>query len=1141
VDEDRPITGDSDDRREIGDGGAGGTEGPEPTFENGGPEINWIEPSAAAPGAEIVITGMGFGSQGTRSSIHLKPNAPDLGGAYAQVLSWRHDTVRARVPDMAALGSGGLTWVTLTTSMLGTFAAPITVLETSPPAITSLSRSAGVATEELRIYGQRFGVDGTEDRAVLFRATDQSPGVPATITWWRRNEVRVAIPDPSALGGPGVKRVSVQTPWGTSPAVNFTVAERPVVTGVNPIAAPPDGLVTVSGRAFGTSAANGVVLRDPTWGPQSDVPMEVAAWSPTEIKAYVPGLPALGVTGDKQLVVRSDVGASAPAPFRVLEIGSITAWTRIEPRSRTEDPEEVLRAGLRAEIADPLWLLGRQWVLGELQATDGGSPVLATFQGESVPLARWRPGRSGVPRDIPRGAGAPPLEAVVEREAVFPPLGATTPFADRRLAVEAGQQFLRFLATRVLDATRAAAYRRGFIDAYPMARPSAAERATLDDASRRFLDVVAARAADGALLYQVLRPALPADQGGRSELPARPAVDPTDRAAVLAAVADWFGWCRQLVTQPADGEVAWERDRMEYAFSVSFETAGGEVVLSAPEYTEGRLDWHAFVRRAGDSLRASGAPPPTTRLTVGRSVVPSPVSYPGMPAPRWWEMEDARIDFGGIEAGPSDLLRMLFVEFATVYGNDWFLLPVDGVPVGSLLTLSSVQVTDTFGGQTVLPPFTRSGVGGVWAMFQVSATDGSRAANLLLLPPSVTTTLESPPVEDVLFLRDEMANMAWAVERTVASPSGRPLDRHEAYQAERARREQAGGPAPAPRPPGVPDIAYRLSTEVPPQWIPLVPIGQGASRRLLRSAMLRHRTDGVTETVPPAGRILEPGVRLELFDEEVPREGARVVRTWQMARSEDGSTHLWVGRRKDAGRGEGSSGLRFDVLVPNPPPLVTPPAPTSPPVVSGLAQIGQTLTATAGTWSGTQPLAFAYEWRRVTPDGRSSVDIQGGTARQYPVVAADEGFTLRVVVTATNEVGSATAASARTAVVGPVPVPPVNTRAPAVVGEPYVGSVLSADPGRWSGAPAPTLTYQWLRSPAAGEPAAAIPGATEPTYVPQGGDAVVSARAVPIGESDVGSVLLVRITATNSAGSATATSPPTPTITERARPPAEEA
>ena len=57
-----------------------------------------------------------------------------------------------------------------------------------------------------------------------------------------------------------------------------------------------------------------------------------------------------------------------------------------------------------------------------------------------------------------------------------------------------------------------------------------------------------------------------------------------------------------------------------------------------------------------------------------------------------------------------------------------------------------------------------------------------------------------------------------------------------------------------------------------------------------------------------------PVSELSLFEEEVPREGVRVTRSYQFTRWIDGSSHLWVGRRKGVGRGEGSSGLQFDSL-----------------------------------------------------------------------------------------------------------------------------------------------------------------------------------------------------------------------------------
>ena len=68
------------------------------------------------------------------------------------------------------------------------------------------------------------------------------------------------------------------------------------------------------------------------------------------------------------------------------------------------------------------------------------------------------------------------------------------------------------------------------------------------------------------------------------------------------------------------------------------------------------------------------------------------------------------------------------------------------------------------------------------------------------------------------------------------------------------------------------------------------------------------------QAVPPHSRLLTERQSLRIPEEEVPRAGARATSQWQHARWLDGSTHVWNGRQKGAGRGEGSSGLLFDAL-----------------------------------------------------------------------------------------------------------------------------------------------------------------------------------------------------------------------------------
>ena len=89
----------------------------------------------------------------------------------------------------------------------------------------------------------------------------------------------------------------------------------------------------------------------------------------------------------------------------------------------------------------------------------------------------------------------------------------------------------------------------------------------------------------------------------------------------------------------------------------------------------------------------------------------------------------------------------------------------------------------------------------------------------------------------------------------------------------------------------------------------------------------------------------------------------------------------------------------------------TAPVNTSVPVVSGVAQVGESLSASTGSWVGTAPVSYAYRWQRCSP---ACVEIPGATTSSYPVVAADLGATLRVGVTGSNTAGSSEAFSAQT-------------------------------------------------------------------------------------------------------------------------------
>ena len=578
---------------------------------------------------------------------------------------------------------------------------------------------------------------------------------------------------------------------------------------------------------------------------------------------------------------------------------SITTWTRLEPQVSGTD----IATGYAAPVHDPMWFLARQWQVGEFQGEDAGTPIVARWRARVAPMTRYVAGP--IPPNTILSAGpydeSLPLQVQVERQPLTQ--SATAPGLDGlRLAVEGGLHFLRLLRLQSTASDHSAA----FTSAYPVPPLTDAQRAAADPETVSYADLVAGRALDGRRLRTAL---------GN---PANPRLDPAlhipagDVAEVLEAARAWLAWSDSLFSPP--GSQAWQPDRMEYTFTLATQLNDdrfGERNLTAPQYADGGLDWYSFDFN-GDINTGTGNDPPGA--IVARTVLPAPVTFHGMPAPRFWELEDARIDLGALQPGATDLAQMLLVETMTGFGNDWYVIPIE-LPVNSLVETRSLVVTDTFGVRTLLSPnddpFRQST--GHWTMFSIAFrveqgdATGVALSNLFYLPPTLVRPLEGPVLEEIMLVRDEVANIAWAIERRLESPLEVGLETAKDVV-------DLAPPPPAPR-----DVPlYRLATPVPAHWVPLLPVqvtSGGPEVRLVRGAVLD--LDGTPHVVSAQARLLavgDPTGRLLIPEEEVPREGVIVRRSYQAARWHDGRLHVWAGNRASVGRGEASSGLAFDAL-----------------------------------------------------------------------------------------------------------------------------------------------------------------------------------------------------------------------------------
>ena len=593
-----------------------------------------------------------------------------------------------------------------------------------------------------------------------------------------------------------------------------------------------------------------------------------------------------------------------PSPPPGPVTSSITSWTRLEPHCRDAD----MRASLGARVFDPLWMLTRQWQVGEFQAEDTGMPVMARLRATSARFSRCALGP--VPHDVivqapPYEPRQVPLEAMVERRTMRP--ASETDARMLGFVVEAGLHFLHLLEAQPLSKS----YRAVFVTRFALQAPASPPSPdAADPATTRWLQTMTGRALDARRLAAALR------TGGAAALTADTVlkIAVQDKAEVGLVASTWLAWYDAFATEPDASTDAWIPDRMEYSVSIAARLSPqpfDEVTLSADAFDDGRLDWTAF--DVNVEINMSTTSDQTTTAIV-ETVVPSPVTFRGTPAPRFWELEDARIDYGLMPVGPTDLAHLLMIEYTSGYGNDWFVVPVT-MPIGSVTRVDSLVVTDSFGVRSLLRPIGDAVLPKpYWSMWQMAhrrragqtAIRGN-AGNLFFLPPSTGQRLEGGAVEDVLFMRDEMANLAWAIERSVESPLEQPMQRVEREPVPNETPVTADAP---PR--------YRLSSTVPPHWIPLMPIQTRDTdgtviTRLKRGAVLQP--DGSQEVHHALSEALDAAGDLLLYDEEVPREGSHVIRRRVLARWVDGSTWLWTGFRKQVGTGEGSSGLVFDQLL----------------------------------------------------------------------------------------------------------------------------------------------------------------------------------------------------------------------------------
>ncbi len=341
---------------------------------------------------------------------------------------------------------------------------------------------------------------------------------------------------------------------------------------------------------------------------------------------------------------------------------------------------------------------------------------------------------------------------------------------------------------------------------------------------------------------------------------------------------------------PADPDDFWDPSRL--AYTASFTCRGA--ALTVDEHDGGHLDWYSV---DADRPVTTGLPQPDAVETY-----PTRFHYAGAPHPRWWQIEDAAVDIGGFPPDRSHFPTMLLVDLLLAHSDDWFTFQVD-TRSGVVLSMREVVVTDSFDETFPVsaPPD--------WSIFKVKGL----APNSLVVWPSISTTLAGTSLEEVVVGMDEDANLLWGVETRLFG------------------RDVGGKPKELPQNPPEPGLVdagkksyrYRPSSDMAEHWHPY-DLEVVDSRRVFRQARLANLQTVPPTLMPPAKASLltlpEPAIH-EIIAAAVPVNGMRIEKRWKLARGTDGSPQLWLQRQRFPLLGPPTSGLRFDQLQGQAPPV----------------------------------------------------------------------------------------------------------------------------------------------------------------------------------------------------------------------------
>ncbi len=635
-------------------------------------------------------------------------------------------------------------------------------------------------------------------------------------------------------------------------------------------------------------------------------------------------------------------------------------FKRIEPRTRRKDYTNALSF----EVFDPLWMLSRQWQFGRFKGNDCGTAVTAKIKTSKRRLDCIYPGRDI--DECREYSTDTPMEYEVEK--MNKPI---TPFiriesalyfkklAENKLSHLFLDNYKKILFTQLMELFPLDSF---IPDTEENERDIETLKTEQNTNLKRMYALYGKRVFDGYKLF------MDPENVILTKLQYTPLS--SFLSDLVKTYKAWFTKKYRPVEYIEDN--CWNEQKLGY------ETAMGENgnIYEAEDYHTGRLSWYSF--DAVGNFSKSGE-----KEEKLFSYLPVPADFPGAPNRRLWEFEDRSVQFGHQTNDDFSLLaNAVVMQYVSMYGNDWMITPIEA-EAGTALNVEGIVVLDTFGERIFIDSSAEQtdglspdvGFTDRWSLFGTTRVDAYETMDFmpqggLLFPPTVRRTEESKPIEEVQFLRDEMANILWGVETIIndgcdGTLIGRELSDAVFSVVDAQKRETVEHEDQY-------DYSFLVQNRVPINWIPFIPqqiagevreiifrrgkmpiYYQGnywpvrPSTELLRYAKihlrkpLRKHSSGYIPVKRKTGEMplisimpLFPGSFLlidenqhldtHMTDKRIPRfineeeitgYGIKLEATAQRTRWFLGKSFTWLGAKKVVSQYQANSGLMFDELI----------------------------------------------------------------------------------------------------------------------------------------------------------------------------------------------------------------------------------